>query len=382
MSDQGKSAAIKILRQEVGFGCPICRRPFLTWHHFDPPWHVEQHWRPEGIIALCPICHGNADSGMYSAEELRALKRGTQSRADVKSHIPTWEDKERLLVRMGGCYTDTSGPVISVNGIPQINVGKDDAGSLKLSFELRNERDELVAKMHDNDFTAHPSNMHDMIVTPKTNEVTIWIKREDVGLRFSFKRMTLSSLDEILAQDFKMAEPAIQQTERFMAEHLQACLAPLPDELRSRLLGEIRALQSGSGEALPGLNRLPESVREAQLARDNVAYAVKRWLKDSNVKAGDTVPFLNFDEMALYFHGRRITIRDGVADFVRYCAGFSGPGGMINLECGCPACSSESFRRTQAIPFVEIAASTNRTIRGKVESARGRNRRFLTSRKG
>ena len=53
MSDKGKSAAIRTLRREVGFGCPVCRSPFLTWHHFDPPYHVEEHWRHEGMIALC-----------------------------------------------------------------------------------------------------------------------------------------------------------------------------------------------------------------------------------------------------------------------------------------------------------------------------------------
>src|SRR5438876_5358162 len=37
MSDEGKSAAIAELRREVGFGCPVCRSPFLTWHLFDPP---------------------------------------------------------------------------------------------------------------------------------------------------------------------------------------------------------------------------------------------------------------------------------------------------------------------------------------------------------
>src|SRR4051794_36852278 len=84
MSDVGKNAAIAELRREVGFGCPVCRSPFLTWHHFDPPVHgprgTGMHWRPEGIIAMCPICHPDADekggsAGAYSTEELRAMKK-------------------------------------------------------------------------------------------------------------------------------------------------------------------------------------------------------------------------------------------------------------------------------------------------------------------
>ena len=46
---------IQTLRQEVGFGCPVpnCGNPYLEWHHFDPPWSIENHHRPEGMIALC-----------------------------------------------------------------------------------------------------------------------------------------------------------------------------------------------------------------------------------------------------------------------------------------------------------------------------------------
>jgi hypothetical protein len=233
MSDEGKNAAIKALRREVGFCCPICGSPFLTWHHFDPPWHVEQHWRPEGIIALCPICHGNADDaggrlGAYTPDELRAMKRGLiHVVKDVRARFPTWQGKECLLVRIGGCYTDTSGPAISINGIPQISLGRDDAGLLNLTFELRNRHGALLGKMEDNWFTAYPDNIHDMTVTPKTNKVKVWLGDDDLGLEFSFERMTLSQLDELLAQDFQKVAPAIEEPERGITQQLEAALRAL-----------------------------------------------------------------------------------------------------------------------------------------------------------
>ena len=49
------------LRREVGYGCPVCRSPFLEFHHFDPPQYKEKHWRPEGMIAMCRDCHPDAD---------------------------------------------------------------------------------------------------------------------------------------------------------------------------------------------------------------------------------------------------------------------------------------------------------------------------------
>src|SRR5215207_2549038 len=74
---------IRQLRQEVGFCCPVegCGNPYLTWHHFDPPWRVEEHHRPEGMIALCAEHASKADHGAFTDDQLRELKRIGRSRA-------------------------------------------------------------------------------------------------------------------------------------------------------------------------------------------------------------------------------------------------------------------------------------------------------------
>ena len=66
----------RALREEVAFGCPIdgCGSPYLTWHHFDPPWHVEQHHKFEGMVALCLQHHKEGDAGAFTPEQLRTLK--------------------------------------------------------------------------------------------------------------------------------------------------------------------------------------------------------------------------------------------------------------------------------------------------------------------
>src|SRR5260370_32940636 len=65
------------LRQEVGFCCPVngCGSPYLTWHHFDPPWRIEHHHRPDGMIALCRPHADKADYLSFTDDQLRALKR-------------------------------------------------------------------------------------------------------------------------------------------------------------------------------------------------------------------------------------------------------------------------------------------------------------------
>jgi len=72
------------LRKEVGFGCPApkdtksalaCGNPFLEYHHFDPPWHVEYHHKPEGMVALCSAHHKKADKGAFTKEQILRMKR-------------------------------------------------------------------------------------------------------------------------------------------------------------------------------------------------------------------------------------------------------------------------------------------------------------------
>jgi hypothetical protein len=331
MSNKGKASAIKELAWEVGFGCPVCRSPFLTWHHFDPPWEKEEHWRPEGMIALCIVCHPDADkkgdhAGAYSMEELRAMKMTNRSSEDVKGHFPTWQDKKSLLVRVGGCYADTSAPVISVNEIPQIALGKNEAGLLSLSFELRNTKNDVLVRMEDNWFTAYPRNVHNMIVTPKTKEVKVWLEEEDVGLEFSFKRITMAELDEVLAWDREKAEKLM--------------LDRLPPEQRQFIEQCQAEFRSRPRQLTPGLEQLPEHIREAHLSGDPVGSFVKSWVRRHCVMDDGLVPFLNFEQMAIHFHGERITIKDGVAGFIHYSAAIENGKGAINLACPCANCSS------------------------------------------
>ncbi len=50
------------------------------------------------------------------------------------------------------------------------------------------------------------------------------------------------------------------------------------------------------------------------------------------------IPFLNFEQMAIYFHGMRHTIKHGISDSIDYCAMFRNAAGAVNLRCPCAAC--------------------------------------------
>ena len=318
MSDKGKAEAIEALRREVGFGCPIpgCRSPFLTWHHFDPPWHIEEHWRPEGMIALCLEHHPNADpqgvgGNAYSPAELRALKKSKHSAEDVRARFPSWQ-KKNLLIRMGGCYTTPSMPLLSVSGIPQIGLRQDEAGLLALSFQLRNKDDSVLVEMVDNWFTAYPSNIHDMTVTPKTRQVKVWLDTEDVGLDLSFRRITMDELREIMNKDAKRTLAEMRERDERRIEE-----APLEKRQSMRMELEQR------------MQRYEHD--------DFVASRVQEWAHQQCRMDDGLIPFLNFEQLAIHLHGHRLVIKDGMGGQFDYCARINSRD-SYNLECPCPDC--------------------------------------------
>ncbi|MGI2155364.1 hypothetical protein ACROAK_21195 [Shewanella oncorhynchi] len=98
----------KVLRSEVGFGCPVkgCGNPYLEYHHFDPPVSVKPHNEPEGMIALCAQHHKKADGGAYTTEQLHELKKDKANAKLVKGSLD-WLRKDLLAVVGGNFYYET-----------------------------------------------------------------------------------------------------------------------------------------------------------------------------------------------------------------------------------------------------------------------------------
>jgi hypothetical protein len=129
----------RALRQEVGFGCPAgpsaedtCGSPYLTWHHFDPPWHVNQHHNPEGMVALCREHHDKAEGSAYTADQLREFK--SRSAGAVSGRFD-WMRRQLLVVVGGNFYLDTPIPV-QLGDQPLVELKRDDEGYLLVSMTM------------------------------------------------------------------------------------------------------------------------------------------------------------------------------------------------------------------------------------------------------
>src|SRR4051794_9612932 len=61
------------LRRRSGFGCCRCGMPIYQYHHIVP-WSVEEHYRIEDMMLLCPVCHDAASKGALDEATQRELQ--------------------------------------------------------------------------------------------------------------------------------------------------------------------------------------------------------------------------------------------------------------------------------------------------------------------
>ena len=139
------------LRKEVGFGCPVegCGNPYLSWHHFDPPWHVREHHNPTGMIALCAEHHAKADAGVFTVEQLRELKlKGRSHAPEVRGRFE-WMRRKLLAVVGGNFYFET--PVIlKFRDRPIIWFSRDSEGYILLNVQMLTTSNEPRAHIEEN----------------------------------------------------------------------------------------------------------------------------------------------------------------------------------------------------------------------------------------
>jgi hypothetical protein len=124
------------LRSEVGFGCPVpkCGNPYLEWHHFDPPYHEEEHHRAEGMIALCAEHHKKADAGAYTRDQLRAFK-GNRANSDLVRGSFDWF-RHDLLAIVGGNFFYQTPRILVVDGKDVVWTSRDEAGYIRINVEV------------------------------------------------------------------------------------------------------------------------------------------------------------------------------------------------------------------------------------------------------
>lgn len=182
------------LRTEVNFGCPICRSPFLAYHHFDPPWEPSHLHREEGMIALCSEHHNFADGGMYSADYLRKLKQSS-SIEPPKGKLP-W-NAANAFISFGGNYCVTrQGRCFSfrVDGKNVFSLRLKEDGYLAVNASIFNSTNRLVCEIVENDILPNLSNLGDLRCSVQGKMVEIKSRTNEAYLSLKFDRIDENAL--------------------------------------------------------------------------------------------------------------------------------------------------------------------------------------------
>src|SRR5690348_11349782 len=140
------------LRREVGFICPIdgCRSPYLSYHHFDPPWEEHQHHEPSGMIALCLQHHKEADTGAFTRDQLRAFKR--RRNADAVAGRNNWSRNNTLF--FAGSNVLYNCPILLQINRKRVAWLKRHGEHDKINLDLRSPDGQRVFTMVDNDWVS------------------------------------------------------------------------------------------------------------------------------------------------------------------------------------------------------------------------------------
>ena len=192
------AAVLRQLRKEVAFGCPVdaCGCPYLTWHHFDPPWAQEKHHRPEGMIALCREHADKADHGAFTIEQLRHLKIEAlkEPRAEVHGRFD-WMRRD-LLAAVGGNFYYRCPVIFELGNRRCIWFNRDDDGYLLLNFVMPSIAENARAGIEDNFWTV-PTKADDIVCPPSGRLVEVTYPNGD---RFRAEFSTAATADTLLSR--------------------------------------------------------------------------------------------------------------------------------------------------------------------------------------
>ncbi len=167
------------LRREVGFHCPasvaggFCGSPHLTWHHFDPPWRVEHHHRPQGMIALCREHADKADNGSYTDDQLRRWKAEGRGRHKSVSGRFDWMRRELLVVAGGSAFWGSS-TILMWELEKALWFNRNEYGELLLNLSLPNDEGRVQPCLEENTWVI-PSGegLMDLVAPPSGRSVVV-----------------------------------------------------------------------------------------------------------------------------------------------------------------------------------------------------------------
>jgi hypothetical protein len=225
----------RLLRKEVGFGCPVegCDSPYLTWHHFDPPWIERQHHEAAGMVAPCVQHHGEADHDVWTRDQLRAFKDPGRNRATERVGGRFRWKRDRLILLAGGNWWSGCSILLRCGSVPIIWLTRDPDGYELLNLDLFDEKGTARLSLRNNDWIVDRG-VEDLECAPRKTALSVKTAALGAELSVSFQRAEPDLVLEIATQ---IARAGRREIERRMNQQL----ATAPPEFRAHVLESMSA---------------------------------------------------------------------------------------------------------------------------------------------
>ena len=154
----------------------------MEWHHFDPPWKVEPHHNPDGMVALCAEHHKKADNGAYTNEQLSRFKQAKVDSALIRGQFD-WR-RNKLLAVVGGNFYYETPRVLVIDGHDVVSLTRDEEGYLLLSVQMLSLSTEVRLEMTDNCW-ENIGNPIDLVSPPSGKDLRVRYENGDsLGIHF------------------------------------------------------------------------------------------------------------------------------------------------------------------------------------------------------
>lgn len=172
------------LRQEAGFGCCVCGHPILQYHHIIPRY-IQDHNRPDDMMALCPNHHDAATKGAFVEEAQRKAKARPFNQE--RGYADGW-----LTISQDYCAIDSgtfqfvgTGAVFEVDGEELLTLSTD-GKTMLLSAMLYDDSDNVLALIDENEWISGDPRVWDLEADHQ--RLVIRLESRDIRLRVDARR--------------------------------------------------------------------------------------------------------------------------------------------------------------------------------------------------
>ncbi|MEW5735722.1 MAG: hypothetical protein AB1921_12760 [Thermodesulfobacteriota bacterium] len=183
-----------------------------------------------------------------------------------------------------------------------MEIQKDINRHTTINFIIKNEKDEVLASMSQNEFYAVSLSLHDLSISASANQIKIWLEKRRLGLEFRYSRKTLSEIENIIQNDTPDVPDYVDP--------------PAPIDNLEEFYDKLSKIE----------DFLPEIAAIGQRRNDPVGTAI-RWHAARYIDSDGKIAFLDFISCRLYNKKKCVEFRNGKLNSeswkLEFCAGNS-----------------------------------------------------------